>query len=156
MQRHLVVYSPHQSPACISIRMHRPSRRCDRQALVRASSSRGPTTFSSSQAMSDELDEHRVGTQSQQPTGPNAATDPEPERSSDHGAVSNGETISDLRICGVHWVVANTVSRLYLAFHRTLPTHFAHVWTSSLSSSRSTVYSSFASTSLLAILCTKL
>lgn len=48
-------------------------------------------------------------------------------------------------------------SRLHhFAFHLTLPTHLAHLCTSSLPLSRSTVYQSFANSSFPAIPCTKL
>ena len=45
---------------------------------------------------------------------------------------------------------------LYLAFHLTLPTHCAHFLISSFSSNASTLNSSFANSSFVAILCTKL
>lgn len=45
---------------------------------------------------------------------------------------------------------------IYLAFHLTLPTHFAQSLTSSLSQILSTVNHSLANSSLLAMRCTKL
>lgn len=44
----------------------------------------------------------------------------------------------------------------YLAFHLTVPTHFAHATTSSRCINRSTVQYSFASSSFVAMRCTKL